>query len=158
MIRPTRPDDHDRLRDIATATGVFRPIELDCLTDVIDDYFKEGEHNGHRALTFELEGKPVGFTYYAPTPMTFFSWHMYWIFVDKTIQAKGIGAQLLHHAEKDIAQAGGRVLFIETSMLPIYDLTRKFYLKYGYDQEAILRDFYTEGDDQVIFRKRLAFA
>ena len=44
---------------------------------------------------------------------------------------------------------------IETSSLPQYELTRKFYLKHGYEQHAVLKDFYTDGDDMVIFRKHL---
>jgi len=50
---------------------------------------------------------------------------------------------------------GGRLFLIETSSLPIYDPTRRFYLKHGYEQAATIGDFYTDGDDQVIFRKRL---
>jgi hypothetical protein len=33
--------------------------------------------------------------------------------------------------------------------------TRAFYLKCGYDLEARIRDYYTEGDDKVTFRKAL---
>jgi len=39
---------------------------------------------------------------------------------------------------------------IETSSLPHYELTRRFYLKHGYEQAAVLRDFYSDGDDMVI--------
>lgn len=87
--------------------------------------------------------------------MTDRTWHLYWIFVDKTTHAKGIGTTLLKHAEQDIKKLNGRILLIETSSLPTYDLTRKFYLKHDYEQAAVIRDFYTDGDDQVIFRKRL---
>jgi hypothetical protein len=58
--------------------------------------------------------------------------------------------------EEDIRKAGGRVLFIETSGLPHYDPTRRFYLKLGYEQGAVLRDYYADGDDMVVFRKRLS--
>ena len=47
----------------------------------------------------------------------------------------------------------GRVLFIETSSLPHYDLTRKFYVKQGYDTAAVLKDYYSDGDDMVVFSK-----
>ena len=47
-------------------------------------------------------------------------------------------------------------MLIETSSLPHYELTRRFYLKHHYDQEAILRDYYADGDDMVVFRKHLA--
>ena len=60
--------------------------------------------------------------------------------------------------EADIVRSGGRLFIVETSSLPSYDLTRKFYLKHGYEQAAVVRDFYSDGDDQVIFRKRLGSA
>ena len=44
---------------------------------------------------------------------------------------------------------------IETSSLPHYEPTRRFYLKHGYELGATLRDFYAEGDDMVVFRKLL---
>lgn len=36
-----------------------------------------------------------------------------------------------------------------------YAPTRQFYLRHGYDREAVLRGFYADGDDMVVFRKRL---
>ncbi len=88
--------------------------------------------------------------------MTDQSWYLYWIAVSKTIQARGVGRELLLYLEDEIRKLGGRVLFIETSSLPHYELTRKFYLKNGYDQEATLRDYYAEGDSMVVFRKKLS--
>lgn len=155
MIRPTIPAESKQLCEIAQGTNVFRPIEIEALHEVLDDFFKINQRDGHRAITFEQDGQPIGFAYFAPTPMTDRTWHLYWIFVEAGVQAKGIGTQMLVHVENDIKQAGGRLLLIETSSLPSYDLTRQFYLKYGYEQAAVIRDFYMEGDDQVIFRKRL---
>jgi ribosomal protein S18 acetylase RimI-like enzyme len=81
---------------------------------------------------------------------------LYWIAVSPHLQARGIGTVLLRHAEEDIRRRQGRLFLIETSSLPHYDLTRRFYLKHGYEQGAVLRDFYADGDDMVVFRKRLA--
>ena len=59
-------------------------------------------------------------------------------------------------SRSDIRQLNGRLLLIETSSLPHYELTRRFYLKHHYDQAAVLRDFYADGDDMVVFRKHFA--
>jgi len=155
MIRPTRPDETTHLKEIARGTNVFKPMEIEALEEVLDDYHKGNIYANHYALTFEHEGKAIGFAYYAPTPMTDRTWHLYWIFVDKSTQAKGVGAKLLKHAEKHITELGGRMFIIETSSLPVYDLTRKFYLKHHYEQAAIVPDFYADGDGMVVFRKRL---
>ena len=47
-------------------------------------------------------------------------------------------------------------MFIETSSLPHSELTRKFYRKSGYEQHALLEDFYAAGDSMVVFRKALS--
>lgn len=154
MIRPTVPSDTATLLEIATETGVFRPLELQALREVLDDYFAGNHTLGHRSITREDEGRIVGFAYYAPAAMTDRTWYLYWIAVRKQLQARGLGAALLHHTEDDIRQAGGRLLLIETSSLPHYDLTRRFYAKQGYETAAILHDYYCDGDDMVVFRKR----
>ena len=156
MIRPTRPDETAYLKEMARGTNVFKPMEIEALEEVLDDYHKGNIHANHFAVTYEHEGKVIGFAYYAPTPMTDRTWHLYWIFVDKSTQAKGVGAKLLKHAEKHIAVLGGRMFIIETSSLPVYELTRKFYLKHHYEQACIVPDFYADGDGMVVFEKRLA--
>ncbi len=155
MIRPTVTTETDLLVGMAAGTGVFKPLEIDTLRELLHDYHSGDGTDGHHAVTVEDAGRPVGFAYFAPTPMTEGTWHLYWIVVDKAIQARGTGAKLMAHVEGEVAARGGRVLLIETSSLPAYELTRKFYLKLGYDQEATVRDFYADGDHQVIFRKRL---
>jgi GNAT superfamily N-acetyltransferase len=155
MIRETLESEKMELLAIARRTNMFRGIEIDALGEVIDDYFKTGRADGHRAITFEHEGDPIGFAYYAPTPMTYGTWHLYWIFVETTLQAQGVGTRMLLQAENDVRDAGGRLLLIETSSVPWYDLTRKFYIKHGYDPIAVIKDFYKDGDDQVIYWKRM---
>jgi ribosomal protein S18 acetylase RimI-like enzyme len=155
MIRPITPADTPTLLAIAEGTGVFKPHEIVALREVLDDYHSDNHACGHRADLAESDGAVTGFVYYAPAAMTDRTWYVYWIAVTKQTQARGVGGRLLRHAEDKMRHAGGRVLFIETSSLPHYDLTRRFYLKHGYEQGAVLRDYYADGDDMVVFRKRL---
>lgn len=155
MIRPTIPEDTPALLELTRATGVFKSHEIDTLDEVLADYHEVERANGHVGVTLEVEGEVFGFAYYAPAPMTERTWYLYWIAVRKAQHARGHGGQLLRHVEDDIRRRDGRVLFIETSGLPLYDPTRRFYIKHGYDQEATLRDFYATGDDMVVFRKLL---
>jgi ribosomal protein S18 acetylase RimI-like enzyme len=156
MIRPTTVEDTAALLQLTQATGVFKPHEIDALNEVLSDYHAETHRFGHVSVTEEENGQILGYAYYAPAAMTDRTWYLYWIAVSKTLHARGIGSKLLRHAEKDIQHRGGRVLFIETSSLPHYEPTRRFYLKHGYGQEAVLHDYYSDGDDMVIFRKKLA--
>jgi ribosomal protein S18 acetylase RimI-like enzyme len=153
MIRPTVPADTPVLVKLADGTNVFKPHEIVALEEVLDEFHSTMHAHGHHAVTFEKDGKILGFAYFAPAAMTDRTWYLYWIAVTKETQAKGIGSQLLHYSEKEIQKMKGRLYLIETSSLPQYELTRKFYLRHGYEQHAVLKDFYTDGDDMVIFRK-----
>jgi ribosomal protein S18 acetylase RimI-like enzyme len=155
MIRPTTPEDTPALLAIAAGTGVFKPMELDALEEVLDDYHAFDWEAGHVAVTLEEGGRPVGFAYYAPAAMTDRTWYLYWIAVEKGTQAKGLGSQLLLRAEADVRAANGRLFLIETSSLPHYEPTQRFYLKHGYEVGTVNRDFYADGDDLVVFRKRM---
>ena len=154
MIRPTTPADTPHLLKLTEGTGVFKPHEIEALNEVLSDYHASTQAQGHIAVTFEQKGDILGYAYYAPAAMTDRTWYLYWIAVKRDTHAKGIGGKLLRHAEDDIRSRKGRVLFIETSSLPHYDLTRKFYLKHGYEKAAELLDYYSDGDNMVVFRKK----
>ena len=55
----------------------------------------------------------------------------------------------------ELTARGQRLLLIETSALPAYESARRFYARAGHDEEARVRDFHEDGDDMVLFRKRL---
>ena len=154
MIRPTLPSDHHALLSLARDTGVFKPLEIEALEEVLLDFHATNHAHGHRSVTFEQGGDILGFAYYAPAAMTDRTWYLYWIAVTKQTQARGIGGELLKFAEDEIRRHNGRILLIETSSLGHYALTRKFYLKHHYEQVAAVPDYYADGDDMVVFRKR----
>ena len=153
MLRPTLPADTPALLDIAEKTHVFKPHEIVALREVLDDF--HDSPGDHLAYTLVHDGKVIGFVYFAPAAMTDRVWYLFWIFVDKTVQARGLGSQLLQFVEEETRGRQGRLMLIETSGLPHYEPTRRFYLRHGYELHATVRDFYEDGDDLNIFRKRL---
>jgi ribosomal protein S18 acetylase RimI-like enzyme len=155
MIRATVPLDTPALLSLAEGTGAFKPLEIETLKDVLDDYYMTNQAYGHRSICDDEGGQLIGLAYYAPTVMTDQTWYLYWIAVSRPIQARGFGGNLLRQAEEDARGRGARLMMIETSSLPHYELTRRFYVKYGYEQAATLADFYADGDDMVVFCKRL---
>ena len=155
MIRPTIPADTPELLAITAGTGLFNPLEIETLDTVLSDYHDEAAAQGHHCSTYEQDGKIIGFTYFAPAPMTDRTWDLWWIVVSKQIQARGIGGELLRHAEDGARAEKGRLMEVPTSGLASYDLTRRFYIKYGYEVAAVLKDHYADGHDMVIYRKRL---
>lgn len=155
MIRPALPEESESLIAMADRTGAFKPIEIETLRSVLEDFHDEECDPRDRAIVIELEGQVIGFAYFGPTEMTDRTWHLYWIFVDRAIQARGIGAKLMQYVESTVRESGGRLLVIETSGLASYEPTHRFYRKLGYRQMAAVPDFYADGDDLVFFTKRL---
>src|SRR5262245_61499920 len=120
VFRPTVSEETDILVALALETGVFKPIEIDALRKLLSDYFGPNPEEGHRAVTYESNGKPVGFAYFGPTEMTDRTWHLFWIFVDRATHARGIGAKIMDYVESEVRDSGGRAIIVETSGLPNY--------------------------------------
>jgi ribosomal protein S18 acetylase RimI-like enzyme len=154
VIRPTVPGDTRAILALTGQTGVFKPHEIQALDEVLADFHATNCRLGHFSVTFEKGHEILGFAYYAPAAMTDRTWYLYWIAVTKQIQARGIGTTLLKYVEDSVREQRGRLLLIETSSLPYYELTRKFYLKHGYQETATIADFYAEGDSMVVYAKR----
>jgi GNAT superfamily N-acetyltransferase len=155
MIRPSTEDDVEPFVAMATATGMFTPAEVDALRDVYDDFFDDLAEEGDTCLTLVEDGRITGYTYFGPDNISIGSWLLWWIVVDNSLQGKGRGGLLLKAAEQLAVENVCRQMFIDTSSLPQYESTRRFYIKHGYEKEAVLRDYYAPGDDKVIFRKVL---
>jgi len=155
MIRDTIPEDTSTLMALAEGTGVFRANEIEALKEVLDDYHAANREIGHRSVTWEEDSATIGFAYFAPAAMTDRTWYVYWIAVARESQSKGIGRRLMARVEEEVAAGDGRLLLIETSSLPSYEPTRRFYERLGYERGAILEDYYRDGDSMVVFRKRL---
>lgn len=153
MLRDLTSNDLELLCDQAAATQVFYDHEITTLRDVLDDYLHHARDDYGHVCRVWLESKPLGFVYYAPVEMTDRTWELWWIVVDPNCQGRGIGQKMLKALEADLESRNQRLLLIETSSLPRYESARQFYLKAGYVEAARVKDFYTSGDDKVIFWK-----
>ena len=155
MLRPITPADTDTLVDLTAGTGFFKPMEVETLREVLEDFHAVNHVHNHRAFAWEEAGKVLGYVYYAPAAMTDRTWYLYWIAVAKETQGRGLGGRLLEFVEQDIRDQVGRLLLIETSSTPHYEPTRRFYLKYQYTLAANIPDYYADGDGLVVFSKRI---
>ena len=98
----------------------------------------------------------MGVAYCEPERMTDKTWNLQLIAFHPNYQGQGRGVKLLLHVEQALKERGGRMLLVETSGLPSFVRTWNFYRKCGYEEEARIRDFYTTGEDKIVFRKLLS--
>lgn len=150
-IRKVTQQDFEGLRNVVDSSGLF-PSEY--LEEMISDYF------GNPAtqdiwLTKVEDDKSLAVGYCAPEKFTEGTYNLYAIGVLQEHQGKGIGREMMQYLESFLKEQSARVLIVETSSDEQFNLTRKFYKDLGYDHEATIRDFWQEGEDKVIFWKKL---
>ena len=154
-LEPLSRAQRDDVRNILEATGFFREDEVGTALEVLDSYFAHPEQDYTAVGAFTHSGELLGYVCYGPTPCTLGTWDVYWIAVAPRAQGKGVGTVLLEEVEGRLARQRARLVIIETSSQPIYEPTRRFYLRHGYPEVARVPDFYSEGDDRVIYAKRI---
>lgn len=151
---PTRAD-RGRVEAIVAATGVFRADERAVALEVFDGAVARPGADYHALGAYDDRERLIGFACYGPTPCTVGTWDLYWIAVDPASQRHGTGRALMEACERDIAARGGRLVVVETSSRPDYDVTRAFYETLHYQRTARVPRFYAPDDDLVIYTKPL---
>ena len=151
-IRKVIKSDVEGLKSVLDSIDLF-PAQM--LDDMMSDYFDNPETEDVWFTAIQ-KGKPIAVGYCAPETLTDGTFNLYAIGVQSDLQSKGIGTEMMVFLENHLKNLGHRILIVETSSLPEFQLTRDFYLKRGYTLEATLRDFWKEGDDKIIFWKKLS--
>lgn len=154
MIRSMRPDDVDGIVKLVVAAEMFSPDESGLVRGLLDQYSASSDE-GHTCLVDEHDEQLVGVAYYQPKGPADRVWDLTMIAVAPELQGGGRGSALLDEVEDDLRNRGQRLLLVDTSGTGQYERTRDFYVKCGYTAEARVQDYWSDGDDLVVFVKRL---
>ncbi|MDZ7291363.1 MAG: GNAT family N-acetyltransferase [candidate division KSB1 bacterium] len=143
-------------------------MEVQCALELIDVYLNVVNQKDYFVLcAVNASDEPIGYVCYGPTPLTVGTYDLYWIAVDPAWQGRGVGSLLMEYVEQAVSRPQNtlvgatasvhraRLLIIETSSLPRYESARRMYQRHQYREVARIQDFYAEGDDRVIYAKRL---
>jgi len=156
MIASAAREDFSQIHAINANTTVFSREEVETVDEMFEEYLAQGAEKSGYYFIVSKEGDQVqGYACYGPRALTDRTYDLYWIAVDPNARGGGVGKILLAASEDTVRQMGGRLMIVETSGLPKYEPTRLFYHATHYLHEATLKDFYSDGDDLVIFTKRL---
>jgi GNAT superfamily N-acetyltransferase len=148
--------DRPVLEKILASSGYFYDFEIEVALSLADETLTQGqEKSGYYWIRLIEEGEVIGFANFGPNPSSVHSWDLYWIAIQEEQRKKHYGSLILKEVEDRVRQLGAKILWIETSGRPLYEPTRHFYLKNGYEPEATLREFYGPGDPKLVYRKEL---
>jgi len=151
VIRKVKKADIPELKKVLDSSELFPSYLLD---DMISDYLNNDSSTDFWFTTIE-NGNPISIGYCAPEKLTKGTYNLYAIAVSKNQQGNGVGKQMMQYIESQLRDIGHRILIVETSGKPEFELTREFYIKCQYTKQAVIPEFYEKGDDKVVFWKKL---
>jgi GNAT superfamily N-acetyltransferase len=155
-VRSATPKDLDAVKNILDSTPEFNEKDTACCVECLDEFLSGGLT--YRFICAEEDGRISGFACYGRDFLADDVLEVYWIVVAPKNRKKGVGRIILSHIEEQAAREGVRMITAETESDPTYAGTRRFYERCDYRLEACIKDFYGEGDDKIIYGKRIGAA
>lgn len=150
-IKPVTQSDIDGIKNVLDSCGLFPSEYLD---EMISDYFNNTDTQDIW-FTYIDNNSPVAIGYCAPEKLTNGTYNLLAIGVSESAQRKGIAHEMMNYIEQELKSRDGRILIVETSSGDAQIGARKLYQKIGYTQEAVIRDFWNDGEDKIVFWKKL---
>lgn len=150
-IRPVSTSDINGLKKVIDSSELFPSEYLD---DMMSDYFENPETQAIW-FTYIDNNEQAAIGYCVPEKFTEGTYNLLAIGVSKHAQRKGIASQMMKYIEQQLTQKDGRILIVETSSDDAQIGARKLYQKIGYTQAAVIKDFWKDGEDKIIFWKKL---
>ena len=150
IVETAKSDDRQGILAVTAKIDIFTDEEKDTVRELWDE-----QEKGYNFLVAREDGWVVGYSCFGARALTEGTYDLFWIAVDPSARRLGAGKALLRATESEVQKRGGRLIVVETSGLEKYMSTRAFYLASGYQEEAVLRDFYHVGDDLVIYTMHL---
>jgi ribosomal protein S18 acetylase RimI-like enzyme len=155
-IRSLIHQDRPKLLSILIKTKTFTSKEIDVAMELIDIVWKDKDQKDYQIhCMVNDQDQVMGYICYGPIPMAERTFDLYWIVVAPGFQDQGVGSKLLDFLEEGVRRNGGRMILADTSSIPSYEKTRRFYLQKGFQEVARISDYYTQGNDRITYCKRL---
>jgi aminoglycoside 6'-N-acetyltransferase I len=153
MIRRGRQSDSDKIETILKKIPQFTEVEIEVAMELVNIGVNNPSQNDYNIFVWEEKGKVIGYHCTGRRPLTDAVYDLYWIAADPEAEIKGIGTELVNHAEQFVKEKGARWLLAETSSKESYGRTRNFYLRNNFSIVAEINDFYSAGDNLIVFGK-----
>lgn len=153
MIRSIKPSDVTELEKLLKKIPNFNDEEVKVAMELIDITVNNPSQTDYNIFVYEEDGRILGYHCTGKRPLTDAVYDLYWIVADPEHSGKGIGKNLLEHAENFVKEQKGRWFLAETSSKESYLSTQSFYFRNNFSIISEIKDFYSVGDNLLIFGK-----
>lgn len=154
QIRPARISDKKKILSIIDS--YHYKWDKDNAEKYYNDYFsKTSQLKGDMVYVLTLEEKLIGVIGYSIDRYETDNYWMGWFYVHKEYEGRKFGTKLLNYVLDKLRKKRKRKLFVTTSSHKHYKKALNLYLKKGFKFEALIRDYYSKGDDQLILSKTI---
>lgn len=153
MIRKIKQADVPVLENMLNRIPAFSEAEISIAMELINITSNNPDQSDYHIFVYEAEEKIIGYHCLGKRPLTDAVYDLYWIVADPESGKKGIGKSLIEHAEGFVQENNGRWMLIETSSKESYSSTRNFYFRNNYSIVSEINDFYSKGDNLMVFGK-----
>jgi aminoglycoside 6'-N-acetyltransferase I len=153
MIRKLKQADVPIIEKFLGKVDAFAETEVGVAMELVNIAANNPEQTDYFAFVYEDGKKILGYYCTGKRPITDAVYDLYWIVTNPEHPQKGIGKSLLTHAEEFVLSKNARWLLAETSSKEAYAPARNFYLRNHYSIIAEINDFYSVGDNLMVFGK-----
>ena len=141
------------------AVGLFTSVEVGFLENELTpgaSGLPVDEDAGSVCVVSTHDGGIVGAVYCRREEAADGVWDLAMLAVDPDHQRAGVGRELVRHVEEILSGGGARLLAVRTSGVDLYRSARAFYDSGGYRRTATVPDWWADGDDLILYVKRLS--
>lgn len=153
MIRSFKPSDVSSIELLLKRIPNFNNEEIKVAMELVNIAANDPEQTDYNIFVYEEDEKILGYHCIGKRPLTDAVYDLYWIVSDPQKSGAGIGRKLLEHAENFVSEKNGRWIIAETSSKTEYLSTQNFYFRNNYTILGEIKDFYSVGDNLLIFGK-----
>jgi ribosomal protein S18 acetylase RimI-like enzyme len=155
IVREMKKEDRKHILNIIKKIKIFNDEDQRIAIELVEEIVNGPNTEGYHVLCAVSGEKISGYICYGPASLCVGTYEVYYIAVDPDNFRSGIGKLLMNKMAEELIKEGGRLILLETSSSEEYAGTRNFYLKLEYHEVARIRDFYKDGEDKVVYEKRL---
>lgn len=154
QIRRIEPTDRAGLEAVLRSDASFTEGEIAVALELID-LGLDGDSPDYWFHVADAGGDVAGYICFGPTPMTASTYDLYWIVCHDRFRGQGVARRLVEAMEATLRGRRGTAIRVETGTKESHAAARRFYERLGYPEAARFEDFYSPGDDLLVYYKRL---